>query len=572
MYLEFYGLTKEPFHITPDPDFLFLSPSHKEAFASIAYGVEKRKGFVAVTGEVGTGKTTVLRSYLEQADPGQILTIYLFNPDLTFDDLLRLLLAEMWVDKKDVGDTAELLDCLQKALICQYEKGRNVVLIIDEAQNMPVDTLEKLRMLSNLETTKDKLIEIVLAGQPELERKLASYALRQLKQRIAVHTTIRPLTRAESTAYIRHRTTLAGGNPVHLFTPAAISAIVRRAKGSPRTINILCDNALVTGFGYERRPVTLKIVREVASELLGRLSSPRLKWGLATAGMLALMGSALFAGMSLGRTESGVGPQGVPVAPIARAESAVPTEEAGASSVALDMMSRYAVDVAVAPDTPAPAVAPAAVPKEAEPKAEPSSPEPALPEAAPLAPELEAPTVVAAVAPVLEPGASEAVEATPEPEPALVAPEPDAPTAVASIAPTPETVAEPEPAPAGVAPLAETETVESPELAEEPVELALAEAPPAEATTPAGKEGPIGPTKMLVKKGDYLSQLLVDVYGRTNRETIDLIMRHNPQIADADIILTGDTIVFPELGSSGGGAGPTEPSLPSQSTEDRNSP
>jgi nucleoside-triphosphatase THEP1 len=168
MYLSFYHLKKEPFHITPDPEFLFLSPSHKEALGSVIYGIEKRKGFVAITGEVGVGKTTILRSYLDRAELERLKIIYVFNPNVSFQGLLKTISRELGFTLR-ADDTYEMVNQLQEILIEMYWRNQFVVLIIDEAQNMPIDTLENLRMLSNLETSKDKLIQILLVGQPEFD-------------------------------------------------------------------------------------------------------------------------------------------------------------------------------------------------------------------------------------------------------------------------------------------------------------------------------------------------------------------------------------------------------------------
>jgi general secretion pathway protein A len=293
MYLGFYGLRKEPFHITPDPDFLFPGASHKEAFAAMVYGIQQRKGFIALTGEVGTGKTTVLRSYLKQVKRGEILPIYLFNPVLTFEELLRFILHEMEIDARGRPESW-MLPWLHKTLIDAYKKKRNVVLIIDEAQNMPLETLEQLRMLSNLETTRDKLLQIVLVGQPELEEKLELHQLRQLRQRIAVRAVIKPLTRDESLAYIRHRVSQAGSVTEALFTGGALKTIVRHAEGNPRVINILADNSLLAGLGAEKKPVPAYLTREAIRDLDGPRKSwrLRLKWAVpaAAAAMLLIAG------------------------------------------------------------------------------------------------------------------------------------------------------------------------------------------------------------------------------------------------------------------------------------------
>lgn len=268
MYLNFYSLRREPFNITPDPDFLFLNESHKEALASIVYGIEKRKGFIAITGGIGLGKTTIVRAYLETQDNEHLKIIYVFNANITFKGLLRTIYQELELEGDD-GDIFELVNRLHLTLIAEYEAGNNIVVIVDEAQNMPVETLENLRMLSNLETSTDKLIQIVFIGQPEFDALVDRPELRQLKQRIAIRATIQPLNGRESIEYITHRLNRAGLGGGMPFTDRALQGIAKGAKGVPRTINILCDNALITGFGCDQRTVGLKLVNEVLSDFAG---------------------------------------------------------------------------------------------------------------------------------------------------------------------------------------------------------------------------------------------------------------------------------------------------------------
>jgi general secretion pathway protein A len=277
MYEDFYHLNKEPFHITPDPEFLFLSPSHKQALGSITYGVKNRKGFIVITGEVGVGKTTILRSYLEKVVNQNTKVIYIFNASVTFRNLLRTIYKELGVQAK-TDDVVEMLNNLYQILMEEYKKGNTVLLIVDEAQNMPIETLENLRMLSNLETSKDKLLQIVLIGQVEFETTLNLYRLRQLKQRIVLRSTILPLSDEESLAYIKHRLGKAASNGSPVFTRGALKRIVREAQGVPRNLNILCDNALITGFGYKRRPVNTKIVNEVLADFNGKEKPSLLNW------------------------------------------------------------------------------------------------------------------------------------------------------------------------------------------------------------------------------------------------------------------------------------------------------
>lgn len=288
MYLNFYHLKKEPFNVTPDPEFLFLSRCHKEALGSIIYAVENRKGFMAITGEVGVGKTTILRSYLERIDRQQSKTIYIFNTNVSFKVLLKTIFQELDI-YTETDDVFEMVNHLQQVLIEEYKRHHNVVLIIDEAQNMPLETLENLRMLSNLETSTDKLIQIVLIGQPEFEKILNLNELRQLKQRIAVRTTISPLTQKESTAYIKHRLAKAFINDTSIFTRGALKLIARKARGIPRNLNILCDNALITGYGYQQKPVTSRIVKEVIADFEGKKKFPLLRWGIASSTVLIIL-------------------------------------------------------------------------------------------------------------------------------------------------------------------------------------------------------------------------------------------------------------------------------------------
>ena len=268
MYLNFYNLKKEPFKIAPDPEFLFLSPSHREALASIMYGVEQRKGFITITGEVGVGKTSVLRYYLEQVDKANLKAVYIFNPNLSFAALLKTIFQKMGFDTK-TEDPAEMMNNFHLILIDRYKQGRNMALIIDEAQNMPIETLENLRMLSNLETSKEKLVQIVLVGQPEFAETLKRNELRQLQQRISIKATISPLTNKECMEYVQYRMTKASLNGSKVFTQSAIKKIIAESQGIPRLINVLCDNALITGFGYQKKRINASVAEEVIADLKG---------------------------------------------------------------------------------------------------------------------------------------------------------------------------------------------------------------------------------------------------------------------------------------------------------------
>jgi general secretion pathway protein A len=294
MYLDFYQLKKAPFHITPDPDFLFLSPSHKAALGSIIYGIEERQGFVAIIGEVGLGKTTILRSYLERIDERQLKTIYIFNANISFRSLLKIIFREFDIDFES-EDLFEMVNRLHQVLIEEYKQGRNVALIIDEAQNMPIETLENLRMLSNLETSTEKLVQIVLIGQPEFDNKLNLNELRQLKQRLVIRSTIEPLSNEESLAYIEHRLSKVALVPEPLFSKGALKLIVEQAQGTPRALNILCTNALIAGFGYRQKPIATGTVKEVIGGSASPKTPSRLRFGLAWSTALVVCAGVFWA-------------------------------------------------------------------------------------------------------------------------------------------------------------------------------------------------------------------------------------------------------------------------------------
>ena len=268
MYSRFYGFTTEPFQNTPDLDFLFLSPNHKEALACIEYGIQQRKGFIAVTGEAGVGKTIILRSYLTKVDAQKQKTIYVLNPKLTFDSLLTTILKELSAEPV-AGIAAQKLNQLHEVLIAEYRNDHTVVLIIDEAQHIPIETLESIRMLSNMETATEKLIQIVLVGQLELDALLNRSELRHVRERIALRARIAPLTKTESEEYIDHRLNLVSREPRSVFSKQALDRIVKSANGIPRRLNILCDAVLITGFGYRHAIISGGIAKEAIAVFNG---------------------------------------------------------------------------------------------------------------------------------------------------------------------------------------------------------------------------------------------------------------------------------------------------------------
>jgi len=265
MYIEHYGLREKPFSLTPDPRFLYLSTSHREALAHLLYGIEQGEGFIAVTGEVGTGKTTLCRTLLERLGPDAEVA-YLFNPRVSGIELLEAIQRELGLPGE--GTRAQLLDHLNRFLLEMSRTGRRVLLLVDEAQNLPVETLEELRLLSNLETTTEKLLQIVLFGQPELDALLDSPALRQLRQRIGVRWRLESLSDPEASDYVLHRLRIAAGGDRDLFTPAALRELRRRARGVPRLVNLLADRALLAGYADGSQRVERVHVGRAAREIL----------------------------------------------------------------------------------------------------------------------------------------------------------------------------------------------------------------------------------------------------------------------------------------------------------------
>lgn len=279
MYTEHYGLREKPFSLTPDPRYLYLSASHREALAHLLYGIEQGEGFIAVTGEVGTGKTTLCRTLLERvSDDAEVA--YLFNPRLDGHELLQAIHRELGLPAD--GSRAELMDRLNRFLLEASRKGRRVLVLVDEAQNLPVDTLEELRLLSNLETSTEKLLQIVLFGQPELDALLDSHELRQLRQRIGVRWRLETLTEPEARDYVRHRLRVAAGADSDLFSPAALRELRRRSRGVPRLVNLLADRALLAGYADGSARVERAHVGRAAREILRardrRRSIARLRW------------------------------------------------------------------------------------------------------------------------------------------------------------------------------------------------------------------------------------------------------------------------------------------------------
>ncbi|HEU4370460.1 MAG TPA: AAA family ATPase [Methylomirabilota bacterium] len=265
MYLQFYGLREAPFGPTPDPKFLFQSSRHREALAQLVYGVRERKGFTVLTGAIGTGKTTLLRTLLERLDRDTHVA-YVHNSALGIEGLLEYILQD-WGVKSTATSHAQRLFELNEFLIEQHRQGLSPVLVIDEAQNLSIPTLEAVRLLSNFETTSSKLMQILLVGQLELRDTLNTPELRQLKQRIGLRCHIGPLSPEETRLYVRHRLRIAGATDAGIFTDAAIQRIVEYSRGTPRVINIVCDHCLLSGYADSKRRIDTGVVQEAVEYL-----------------------------------------------------------------------------------------------------------------------------------------------------------------------------------------------------------------------------------------------------------------------------------------------------------------
>jgi len=268
LYQTHFGLSQAPFNITPDPSFLYLSASHREGLAQLSYGIRAKKGFVVLTGEVGTGKTTLIHALLNDLN-GSAQTALIFSTIVSPLDLLRSVCEEFGLiePKRPPQQIHDYLVSLNEFLLESYRKGENCALIIDESQNLSAEVLESIRLLSNFETSKDKLLQILLVGQPELAVRLNSSELRQLKQRVMLRHHLRALSLQECCEYISNRLKVAGGGDRTIFTRNALENIYSYSSGIPRIVNVLCDNALLTGYALGRKEIDTGIIREVAEDL-----------------------------------------------------------------------------------------------------------------------------------------------------------------------------------------------------------------------------------------------------------------------------------------------------------------
>lgn len=336
MYTSFFGLNEKPFSITPDPRYLFMSERHTEGLAHLLYGVRESGGFIQLTGEVGTGKTTLVRTLLQQL-PADADVALILNPQLSRVEFLSAICEELGVPLPDDPNSVKsLTNALNAFLLRNHARGRHTILIVDEAQNLKLDVLEQVRLLTNLETAKQKLLQIILIGQPELREVLERRDMRQLAQRITGRYHLEPLSREETDAYVQHRLKVAGAVGT-IFTPGARRTLYRHSGGVPRVINVIADRALLGAFSRESQQVTPAIVRAAAREVYGRRPGAGLSW-LRWAGAGALLGLGLFTGFAwLGRAGDGepAVPRPAPVLETAAGAPATPAAEPAADGPVL---------------------------------------------------------------------------------------------------------------------------------------------------------------------------------------------------------------------------------------------
>jgi general secretion pathway protein A len=289
MYTSFFGLSEKPFAITPDPRFLYLSERHAEALAHLLYGINEAGGFIQLTGEVGTGKTTVVRTLLSRM-PQHADVAVILNPRITPAEFLQTICEELGlaIAPADQGSVKYMVDALNRRLLAAHAEGRRVIVIVDEAQNLSTDVLEQVRLLTNLETPSQKLLQIILIGQPELRELLDRNELRQLAQRITGRYHLSPLSKRETKGYVRHRLRVAG-HTGEIFTASALAEVHRLSSGIPRVVNVCCDRALLGAYTQEQRRITSALVRQAASEVYGRRFAPAwIAWAAGSAGAVAL--------------------------------------------------------------------------------------------------------------------------------------------------------------------------------------------------------------------------------------------------------------------------------------------
>ncbi len=596
MYCDFYQMTERPFNVTPDPKCLYLNARYREALAALQYGIVQRKGFITLIGEAGTGKTTLLKRLMDDFDQ-KTRTVFIFNTHVTFEDILEYVFAEFDLPVHN-GKKLYMLQRLNTFLLEQLRSGGNVALLIDEAQDLDYTVLEDLRLLSNLETAKEKILQIVLSGQPELGDKLSNPALRQLRQRIAVSCRLLPLSREELSEYVQYRLHAVGCSDLKLFTRDAEEQIYRFSHGIPRLINVVCDNALVIGYALGKRRIAGDVISEAAADLMPLQETvvpaeaprregpatvavpvmtaerPRARVGLIALVLGAILIGLLSVGRSMLQRPAAEQPQ-EPAAVLAR-----PAEVIRPGSL---QVPREAEPVrADPPRGEAAAPPPVMRPQEVPPPADPA---PALgprsdAEIAPMPSERlagakapaavvehngsgsgaanvvepmayaaePAPHVVEPVKRVAEPVAHTAEPAVRVAEPAVKIAEPATPKAPVAVASAPK------PAPADPKSLwadAEDGVPVAPEpramvtTTDESTDAGTATVPAEEVRSAANQF-----ERVVVLSGDSISRIAMRKYGQSNQTILDLLKLANPELHDVNVISVGQTLQLPDLSES----------------------
>jgi len=552
MYCDFYQMRERPFNVTADPKFLYLNARYREALASLHYGITQRKGFITLIGEAGTGKTTLLKKLLDDLDQ-TTRTVFVFNTNVTFDEILEYIFGEFDLPVHN-GKRLYMLQRLNTFLLDELGKGRNVALLIDEAQDLDYSVLEDLRLLSNLETAKEKILQIVLSGQPELGQKLGNPGLRQLRQRVAVSCRLLPLGREELTEYMQSRLTAAGAADPKLFTRDAEERVFEISTGIPRLVNIVCDNALVIGYALGKKRIGADVVNEAAADLLtietrDTAGEPTDGIAPATIPMVTL---------PRGRRLSQVGVIAVVVVALVIGLLSVGRSLLRSSTTGLE----HTASVRQPLEVVQPGLRDDAEPRVAR--------APAVDPEAPGARDAGGDT--AAAVEVAERAAPAAAAADPDPAPAASAPDPAA--AADQGAPPPRAAAVEPPAGASASAASAPERPPAAPAPAAPAEVAMLDVPapaaaaragtmphgnglPAAAVVPADAAAPdtaddlrlVLPDyrRIQVKAGDSVSQIATNTYGQASATMLDLMKMANPSIRDIDTISVGQELRLPQL-------------------------
>ena len=541
MYLTFFGFREKPFNLTPDPKFLYLNASYREALASLRFGINERKGFVSLIGEAGTGKTTLLRRLLAELGP-DVRSVLVLNPAVGFDELLAFILTDLGHVPAPGTRKLQMLEILNAELLDTLARGGNVVVLIDEAQDLAIPVLEELRLLSNLETAKEKILQFVLAGQPELDDMLAKPELRQLRQRIAVPARLRPLARGEVAAYVAARIAAAGSDARGLFTASALRQLYGFSRGVPRLVNVACDSALVNAYAAGTRLVDGRIMRATIKDLRrgAYRRSPAAVWRMqfATVAIAVVVGAVM--GIAASRLAGGSRERSTAAAPapsaalqLSRAER---TRAEGESRVAVAVPSSEPEVIAAAGATPPPeAATPSAFRGGADGAGSSAAEVPAVAVGAAVQPSGGAAS--AAATPSRAPVAAEEPVAAPAPPVAAVA-DGNASTVVAPSPARPRRTPRTKPMARAARPRrSPTRDLD----VDTDVRSGVSSGDAGEV-----ESGVTDEHHVVIQEGDTLTGIARRKYGHSNAELLRAIQRANADsVADRNRLMPGETLVLP---------------------------